>query len=70
MTNRLPIDIAPDLRVSIGRATVRLTPQMGLVLAQSLARVAARQLVREETDRARAASPRAATTPVRKVPGR
>ncbi len=52
MNRRLPLDIAPDLTLSIGRESVRVTPQLGLRLAQSLAAVSGREIVRQATEQA------------------
>ena len=58
MMNRLPIDIGPDMTVSIGDASVKITPRMGLRYAGSLLQVSARALAREtaEEERARIAT--------------
>ena len=52
MNRRMPLDIAPDLTLSIGRESVRVTPQLGLRLAQSLATVSGRAIVRQAAEQA------------------
>lgn len=47
----LPLDIAPDLRLTIGNSSVQVTPRHGLRLAESLIRVSTRAIVREEAER-------------------
>lgn len=44
----LPLDIAPDLTLTIGGQSTRVTPHIGMRLAESLLRVSVRQLAREE----------------------
>ncbi len=58
MMQRLPLDIASDLTLSIGDASVKITPRMGLRYAESLLQVSTRALVREtaEEERARIAT--------------
>jgi len=52
MMHRLGLDIASDLRLSIGQETVQVTPRVGLALAESLLRVSVREMAREERERA------------------
>ena len=54
----LPLDIAPDLRLTIGSSSVQVTPQLGLRLAESLIRVSTRAMVLEEAEKARAQAAR------------
>ena len=52
MNRLLPLDIAPDLTLTIGSQSTRVTPQLGLRLAESLLRVSVREIAREERERA------------------
>ncbi len=64
MNRRLPLDIAPDLTLSIGRESVRVTPQLGLRLAQSLAIVAGREIVRQAAEQAQRVPPTTFPSPL------
>ena len=48
------LDIAPDLTLSIGESSARVTPHLGLKLAESLIRVSTREMVRQEAEAQRA----------------
>lgn len=52
MNRLLPLDIAPDLTLTIGGQSTRVTPQLGLRLAESLLRVSVREIAREEREKA------------------
>jgi hypothetical protein len=54
MMRRLVLDIAPDLTLTIGSQSARVTPHLGLRLAESLMRVSTRELIREEAEASRA----------------
>ena len=53
MNRRLPLDIAPDLTLSIGSESVRVTPFLGMRLAESLMTVSARERVRQAEEEQR-----------------
>jgi hypothetical protein len=54
MKLRLPVTLTPDLVITVGEVSSRLTPSAGFTLAQKLIRASSRELVRQEVGHAHA----------------